>query len=174
MVRTYKAMEAAIFPFLTALLTEIESAGIDVSGLQMDHICYRVKDMDSYLSIKQLLSAHAELLIEHKINGRLIASYRLFESIVYEKYALNVLELPAPKERSPYASGFEHVEFVVNEPLESFLKKYSTIDWDLTGMNKSVNRDARIRFDSGRSVKFHEQSLLEVIMEEKERFKGSK
>ena len=61
-----------------------------------------------------------------------------------------------------YKKGWEHVEFVIDENLDDFLIKNSHLDFDKKGFSKKLNRDLRRKYDGG-SVKFHEQSLEEVI-----------
>ncbi len=168
MINSFEELIAASFPFVNTLLKDLQTAEIDVSGLEMDHICFRVEHTHQYDALKSILSKHSVLLVEQNINDRLIASYRLFEPIVIEDFSIEVLELPAPKKGSPYAMGYEHVEFVTGHLLEDFLLKYPNLKWDLSGINKKTNRDIRLRFDSGFSVKFHEQSLEKVIQVELE------
>ena len=167
MISDYNELIEASQPFLDTLFECLESTGLNVDDLQMDHICYRVEQLEEYLKVKALINAHAMLLTESKINGRSIACFKLDEPILFRSYKLPVLELPSPKLASPYKSGYEHVEFVVNCSLEDFIESYPNIDWDLSGMKKSINRDIRIRFDRDFSVKFHEQSLEAVIKIEK-------
>jgi predicted metalloenzyme YecM len=87
--------------------------------------------------------------------------------INYKNRNIQILELPAPKLQSFYKEGFEHVEFVVTYPLETFLSKYKNVDFDLSGYGKRINRDIRLRMGSN-SVKFHEQALVKIIEKERE------
>jgi predicted metalloenzyme YecM len=72
------------------------------------------------------------------------------------------LELPSPKKGSEYSEGFEHVEFVIDEPFEAFIKRYPKTLFDKKGQFKKVNADLRIQFENC-SVKFHHHSLEYVI-----------
>lgn len=168
MINSFEELMAASLPFVNKLLDDLKNTGIDVSGLEMDHICFRVEHTEQYDALKSFLVRHSVLLVEHEINGRFIASYRLLEPIIIGAFSIEVLELPAPKKGSPYPMGYEHVEFVTDRSLENFLSKYPNLKWDLSGMNKQTNRDIRLRFDSGFSVKFHEQSLEKVVQAELE------
>ena len=167
MINSFEELIAGSFPFVNTLLEDLKNVDIDVSGLEMDHICFRVEHPEQYDALKSILANQSVLLVEHDINGRLIASYRLFEPIIIGAFSIEVFELPA-KKGSPYALGYEHVEFVTDVSLEDFLLKYPNLKWDLSGINKKTNRDIRLRFDSGFSVKFHEQSLEKVIQAELE------
>ncbi len=167
MISDYNELIEASHPFLDTLFECLASSGLELDDLQMDHICYRVEQLEEYVKVKDLINAHGMLLTESNINGRSIACFKLDDPILFRSYELSVLELPSPKLTRPYKSGYEHVEFVVNCSLEEFIESYPNINWDLSGMKKSINRDVRIRFDGDFSVKFHEQSLEAVIKIEK-------
>jgi predicted metalloenzyme YecM len=163
----FESLLSKAYEFLEQLFDQLDKLEIDVSKLELDHICFRVASMDEYLSYKDLFSEHGELLIEHAVNGRLIASFKLERAIHFGAVDIKVIELPAPKENSFYATGFEHAEFVVKDNLDDFIANYSQLKWDFSGMNKELNRDARLKFNHGIAVKFHEKSLFDVIQIEK-------
>ncbi len=81
--------------------------------------------------------------------------------------------MPSPKKNTSYSSGFEHVEFVSDIELDLFIKKYSWIDFDIGGMNKSLNPEIRVSLKNGLSVKFHPMSLDKVIEIEKRQMNKS-
>ena len=148
--------------FLQNISDQLEAKKINVTDYELDHICYRVSSLDRYHELKKTLNEFGDLLIESKINGRAISTFRLNNSIGFKGREIWCLELPAPKSGSNYQEGFEHVEFVISEPLEDFLLRFPNIDFDLKGLSKKVNSDVRIKFGD-LSVKFHRQSLEYVI-----------
>ena len=148
--------------FLDRLLNLLSKAGIDVSKLYMDHICYRVEGEADYHSLQTQLLNHGLLISDKIIGGRPISVIKFDESYCYNERKIDLLELPSPKNGRPYPQGYEHVEFVVETDLNAFIESYPTIDFDLKGMNKKINRDVRIQFE-GCSAKFHEHSLKYVI-----------
>ncbi|KAJ2998358.1 hypothetical protein HDV02_004573 [Globomyces sp. JEL0801] len=138
----------------------------------MDHVCYRVETEKQYKEIYNELLKNAILLGEDIIGGRMIANFKLLEPIHVEKYNrwIQVIELPMPKAKSFYATGFEHAELVIHESmtLEEFALLHPTIPWDKSGLAKSLNADLRVRLrdsDDGRqlNVKFHKLPLERVI-----------
>lgn len=148
--------------FLRKLFASLEGSSVDVSGFELDHLCYRVETLDRYVELKKQLDAEGTLLAESVIGGRPIACYRLHVTFQFDGRSIDVLELPAPKPGSPYPEGFEHAEFVVHEDLLAFTKRHPKLDRDLGDPAKSINADVRLRFD-GFSVKFHRRSLAGVI-----------
>jgi len=148
--------------FLDSLFDQLNSNGVDVSALYMDHICFRVEDMDDYHSLQAQLLKHGHLLSDKMIGDRPISVIQLDQSYKYGERKIDIIELPSPKNGSPYPKGYEHVEFVINTDLSDFISTYSTIGFDLKGMSKAINPDVRIQL-LGSSVKFHEHSLKYVI-----------
>ena len=61
----------------------------------------------------------------------------------------------------------EHVEFVINESLENFIKRYSNLEFDISNINDPINPDVKISFPEGLTVKFHRESLDKIIEKEK-------
>ena len=148
--------------FLRKLCAALAKAGIDVTSLELDHLCYRVESTKRFDELRKDLDATSTLLGESIIGGRPIATYRLRDPFLFEGRKIDVVELPAPKPGSPYPEGFEHAEFVVEEDLLAFTEKYPDLPWDLSGSTKPHNAEVRLHFD-GASVKFHRQPLAEVI-----------
>lgn len=149
-------------PFLDRLFKALETDGVDVQHYELDHICYRVATEARYSGLKEELASLGNLLGENQIGGRPIASFRLQEPIHYQEREIYVLELPAPKVGSHYPEGYEHVEFVINQPLEHFVADHPNLVFKTKGLHKAVNPDVQLQYD-GFGVKFHRQSLEYVI-----------
>ena len=100
--------------FIKNLLEKLKEADLKiVENLLLDHICYRVESANQYKQLHSHFSKIAELLVEDSINGRLISTFKLLDPIVFNDRRVYLIELPMPKNGSPYALGFEHAEFVV-------------------------------------------------------------
>ncbi|WP_273447539.1 VOC family protein [Neolewinella agarilytica] len=159
-------------PFLEKLLNHLEPTPGFLDQLFLDHLCYRVETVDSYVRLRDGLTTENELLVEGLIGGRRISTFKMKTPFLFRGREIPLLELPEPKDGSFYAEGWEHVEFVTDRPLTDFA------NWlvaelgivpkaiDRSGMNKARNADLRLRLPDGLSVKFHEQSLEAVIREE--------
>jgi predicted metalloenzyme YecM len=107
--------------FIASVLERVENLEINVSGFQIDHICYRAASQQEYTSRKHELEEMGTLLIESIVGGRFISAFKLYEPIVcLDGSMIDVVELPSPKEGSTYPSGLEHCEFVVPS-LEEFV-----------------------------------------------------
>ncbi len=148
--------------FLDELFNHIEADSIDVSRYFMDHICYRVATIREYEEMRVKMSEIATLLTEKEIGGRPISTYRLHEKLRYGDREISCVEVPSPKEGSPYPTGWEHAEFVIDEPFDTFLARYPDLEWDTRALVKPINADVSRKYE-GMSVKFHLQSLEYVV-----------
>ncbi|HEX2616701.1 MAG TPA: VOC family protein [Flavobacteriales bacterium] len=155
-------MQQAVALFLDRLFAALDADGLDVSAFELDHVCYRVADQQSYEVVCAQLAAKGELLSATLIAGRPISTFQLHAPLVYRERRIGVIEVPAPKPGSPYPEGFEHAEFVVPEDLRTFIARHPSLAWDLSDLDKPINGDVRLRYD-GFSVKFHRQALAYVI-----------
>ena len=149
-------------PFLDQIFHHLQEDQLDVSSYELDHLCYRVESIERYTELKEVCHKLGSLLSETLINGRPIATFKLQEPILYQGRAIKLLELPSPKPGSPYAEGFEHVEFVIDEDLDSFIARYPQLTFDTKGMKKAINPDVRLAYGP-LSVKFHRHNLEYVI-----------
>jgi uncharacterized protein len=154
-------------PFLTRLLETLANDGLVTDGWPLDHLCYRVETTACYAAMKELLSKNGRCLGEHTIGGRPIATFKLHTPFTFQGRCIDVVELPAPKNGSPYPEGWEHAEFVVDVEPKAFAARYPMLKWDLSGADKQRNADVRLSYD-GFSVKFHRRALEEVIAGEEE------
>lgn len=149
--------------FLENVLSEVKKAGFDFGDFaQLDHICYRTDSIERYEVKKKEFSSIGTLLTETQISGRPIATFRLFQPIYYGSWRIDALELPAPKADNQYPEGLEHVEFVLFDDFETFLKKYNTHKFDLKSMHRGINPEIALNLGTY-SVKFHLLSLPTVV-----------
>lgn len=124
----------------------------------MDHVCYRVETEQRYQELLSMFAKQAVLLSETEVSGRMIATYELVDYLEAGGWIVPYLELPAPKEGSPYQEGLEHVELVVIGGLDRFVERHSELPFSTKGMDKLLNPEAGLKA-AGVSVKFHEQPL---------------
>ncbi len=149
-------------PFLDCIFQYLSLKKVDVTNYELDHICYRVETEERYQYLKNKLIGLGELLTESQIGGRAIASIKLTKPILYKNRNIWVIELPAPKKGSFYKEGFEHVEFVIDVPFDTFLKAHPHLDFITKDLKKSVNQGVTLK-ETDFSVKFHHHTLEYVI-----------
>ena len=153
-------------PFLEKVFSRINEQNIDLKSWTIDHICYRTSSIKNYEESKVYFSTIGELLIESDINGRPIASFKLYSPINFRHYSIPVVEVPAPKRGKETPEGFEHIEFVIDEDFDQIIKQYPQCNFDTKGLSKELNPELEIEFKDC-AIKLHHQSLEQVIDIEK-------
>ncbi|MFA6238421.1 MAG: VOC family protein [Bacteriovorax sp.] len=152
--------------FLEDLFLRLEDIGLEVDKYELDHLCYRVETVDEYKIKRDELMPFGELLVESMVNGRLISTFKLHEPIIYKNRKIYLLELPSPKARHSYKRGLEHVEFVTKLPLQKIVERYPQYSFEVFGIHKKINADITLKLGDY-CIRFHNQSLEDVIKEEK-------
>jgi len=165
--------------FIDTLVSQVTDAGIDVKGLELDHICVRVINNAAYRAMcAALVPALGQTVHECIIGGRMISTIKLHSPIEHAGYTVTCIEVPAPKLGRPYSAGLEHGEFVIGGAsklsescseqalLIEFMEKYPAIQFDTRALQKDINADVGLSFNvAGEKVsaKFHIHPLYEVV-----------
>lgn len=76
---------------------------------------------------------------------------------------IRVIELPAPKEGSEYPEGWEHAEFVIDEPFARFMARYKKHVFDIKSLTRKLNPELGYSLPDGLRIKFHRLPLERVI-----------
>lgn len=152
--------------FLDSFFEQIALIGLDVSDLVLDHVAYQASSSEDYEKVKAEFSTMGEKAGERMIGGRRVAVFRLHTPIVYKKHAISALELIEPKEGQVYDSAFQHAEFVVNKPFETYIEQYQNIDWDTSSMNRDEFAHLKLNFPNGLTLKFLKMPILDIIAAE--------
>ena len=153
--------------FLSQILQEVTDAGFELTDfVQMDHMCYRVPSLEQYEVKKHELAKVAKLLGEAQVNDRPIAIFRLQKPVYKDYWRIDIIELPAPKPGVTTEEGLEHVEFVLFDDKDDFLKKYSDKQFDMKSADRGINPEIAFRLPSY-TVKFHLLNLPTVVYIEK-------
>ena len=147
--------------FLGKLFEQVSNE-VKLNRIEIDHLCYRIKNNESYFKYKEELKEFGELIASEIISGREISIFKLIKPFEYKDIKVYLLELPSVKEGSPYEDGFEHFEMVIDESFKDFMDDNSQLEFITKDINKPINADIQIKLTKGK-VKFHHQSLEEVI-----------
>lgn len=159
-------MHTIIGDFETKIATinhALEECGINPKELsQLDHLAYRVGTVEQYDEMKQSLASIALLLDETVVAGRPIAVFELYEYIQSGGWTIPYIELPAPKDGSPYKEGLEHAEFVVVGSLDKFQKRHQELPFITKALDRILNPELGLKTDTA-AIKFHEQPIGAVV-----------
>jgi len=193
--------------FVSSIIMNLNSQyGMDVTNYQADHVCYRTATVYEYKRLVEALQADINnicLLVESEIGGRSIATFKLAMPIEISNPCIttgdggggdsssstrriDVIEIPSPKDGSPYISGLEHVEFVIGNnrllhnnnyspvndnhhqsTLKAWMESFPSVSWNIKALKKYCNPDVSMTLNlpGGKvvSVKFHLLPLEDVI-----------
>lgn len=158
------------YKFLDKIFSILNERKINIENWKIDHLCYRTTDLENYEKIKNDFSLLGDFLIESEVNGRNIATYKLKSPVIYKGYKIPLVEVPAPKGGRSEVEGFEHIEVVIDISFDQLMKKHPEIDFDTKALSKELNPELVIKFDDC-AIKFHHQSLDEIIKIEKAQHK---
>lgn len=148
--------------FLDLVFRNLEDQKIDIKNWEIDHLCYRTSSWENYLQKKIDFAELGLCLIESEVNGRPITTYKLHHPIIYKKWIIDLVEVPAPKLNKITKEGFEHIEVVIDESFDTLMQKNPDILFNTKGMNKELNPELEIEFENC-ALKFHHKSLEHII-----------
>ena len=154
-------------PFLDSFFDQIQKAGLDITGLPLDHIAYQASTVEDYEQHLPEFSKQGELVSEEIIGGRRVAVVKLDEPLIYHDYSISALELIEPKEGQKCDSAFQHAEFVMSKPFEEYMSQYPNINWDTSSMYRDEFSHLKLNFDNGLTLKFLQRPILELFEEKK-------
>lgn len=151
--------------FLEKIFKNLNQAGINVTGLEIDHVAYRATSNETYAAKLADLQKVGKLLDITMIQNRPIAIIKLTEPIKYQGFKIPYFELMAPKEGDKYDEGLEHAEIVV-ENLGKFKEKYPNLEFEFK--ERKINPELVLKFPNDANIKFHLKNIEEVIKLQKQ------
>jgi len=149
--------------FLEELLENINKLGVDVSDLDMDHIAYQASSNEDYDRLTKDFEKIGKKVSEEIVNGRRVGIYQLNEPVHFKQYSPYAIELIAPKTEQNCKSALEHVEFVLKDSFDSFLKRYPNLPWDTIAINQPMFPMIRLKLTDTTQVKFHLKTVLDIV-----------
>lgn len=150
--------------FFKDLLSRLLQAEINIEGKPISHICYRV-NMANYETVRDQLKRLSSAIAEHGVGGRAVAEFLLKEHLdLGNGYSTGMLEFLPHKEGRDYREGLENVGVLIGNQLPEFEKQNRD---KFTGY-KDRGADLQIpyvTFELGKTVKFYDRSLEQIVIE---------
>jgi predicted metalloenzyme YecM len=152
--------------FASDLMARLAAVSIDIKGLPLSHITYRVATLGEYAEMRDELKGFCREFVETQFNGRAISILLLkTDLILAEGCLVSTIELPAPRSVHVYPVGLEHIGIIIGKTLPQFKIQHQNV---LTGEKDhgALCRPAFITFNNGKTVKFYDHSLKEIMLSE--------
>ncbi len=149
--------------FFLDINSRLENIPINIEGMQLSHLNYRTTTNEEYENLRDKLKTFCKEFVETQFNGRAISILVLRRPLILSNdYSVEVIELPAPRLEHMYPSGLEHLGILIGETLPEFKERYARI---LTGEKdrRPYCFPAYITFENGKTAKFYERTLKEVV-----------
>ena len=99
--------------FSDALQRFTARLGLEIAGLDADHISLRCHQNTTAERWRRGLEQCGTLLSENMINGRPICLFKLAEPVCVAHWRFHIVELPWPGEKRYPHEGWEHIEIVL-------------------------------------------------------------
>src|SRR4030042_3687092 len=153
--------------FLDTLISRINALGVDVSKLNLDHIGYQSSSDKEYDRLIPEFCKLGCMVNESLVGGRRVSIFKFPKPLSYKNNNIEAIELIAPKKDQVCNSMLDHAEFVIQESFEDFMKKHPNINWDVGTVNQPKFPLLKINLGDGWVVKFHYETVLEIVTNEK-------
>jgi uncharacterized protein len=158
--------------FLDKVFAYTRELGLDVSGLELDHIALRYKNSADVDRLASELKHVSTVISDAVVNGRIIYIFKLHKPLEYKDYQIPCIELPYPMDNHKYPEdGWEHVEFVIETDEANFEQvfnqRFPGQTYELHTPNvegeQLSNSSVVLKKYTGLSVKFHPNSIEKVV-----------
>ena len=150
--------------FFSDLLSRLKNSGINITGMSMSHLLYRVTTIPEYLQLRDKLITFCSRFVETQFNGRAVSILILKEPLeLTDGFTVPMIELPAPRPSHMYPSGLESIGVILGEELNEFNVKHHKI---LSGIKEHGEhcQPSFITFDNNKTAKFYYISLEETVI----------
>jgi len=146
--------------FISSLISQVP---FDVSNLQLDHFAHQASSAEDYENLKKECLGIGNLVSENIVGGRRVGIFKFQETLQSNGYEILGFELVEPKEGQVCESELDHIEFVIPMPFEEYLKLYEDADWNLSAKDREEFPKISLKFEDGKSVKFHTKDIFSEI-----------
>ena len=105
--------------FLDRLFHNLNAVGIDLTGLEIDHIAYRATTIEEADGLKVEWQTFSTLVNSAQVNGREVSIFACDDApVTYGSWSISTLELLYPRPERSYG-GWDHIEVVIGSYSDS-------------------------------------------------------
>lgn len=150
--------------FFSNLLHHLKKLGIDVRGMPMTHLLYRVETLAEFETLLKQLKPFCSEFADTQFNGRAVPILILEKPLILEDgFTVSMIELPAPRALHMYPTGLESIGLFVGNKLAQFKQQYKNV---LTGVKEHgpYCQPAFVTFENDKTVKFYDYTLKDIVL----------
>ncbi|EGV07632.1 YecM protein [Haemophilus pittmaniae HK 85] len=126
------------FSFLTPLaefeekvLQLAQTMGVNLADYQIDHLALRANSTEKAKNWLTALTKYGRILSDNIVNGRPIYIVQLDKPLQFAAQAVDIIELPFPKDKQYPQETWEHIEivmpFLANESTEQWINRINNL-----------------------------------------------
>lgn len=118
---------SSFLDFQNKILELAQVMQVDLTKYHIDHLALRVNTEQSARNWLERLVKCGIILSDNIVNGRAIYLIKLDEPLMFAGQAVDIIELPFPKNKSYSVESWEHIEIVIpfekNESIEEWFQR---------------------------------------------------
>lgn len=109
-----------LFPvFMADMVERLTPLGLTIDQYPLDHVCFRVFTLPEFEAYRDHLTSLSVLYTTKFFHDRYFHTFVLKNPLTYNSIATPYLEFSQPGGSDAYSTGFQHLEWHTNTPLQS-------------------------------------------------------
>jgi len=158
--------------FFSQQMEGLRAIGFDLDILPVSHLAFRTQTYDEYLDKREALEAYATGNVENVWRARPISKILLKTPLRLDgSHRVPMIELIPPVHLIDCPMGLEHVGLVIGETFDVFCALHKD-KFTLSQDQGPYCNPHLVVFESGYTVKFYRDSLMDVVIKEGRKFDG--
>src|SRR5690606_34749597 len=125
-------------------------------------IGYQADSSEDYENLIET-TENIEQLSENIVGGRRVGIFKTNFPLNYQDQVFSVIEIIEPKKDQQVNSAWEHVEFLIDKPLEELVSDYPHVNWEISAINREEFPMLILDLGDGIRVKFPRLGVLDEL-----------
>ena len=117
--------------FEEKVLQLAQTMGVNMADYQIDHLALRANSTGKAKNWLTALTKYGRILSDNIVNGRPIYIVQLDKPLQFAAQAVDIIELPFPKDKQYPQETWEHIEivmpFLANESTEQWINRINNL-----------------------------------------------
>ena len=149
--------------FIDKVFKLLADNGLNPDSFKIDHLGYQAESAADYDQLVKKSSTFAKQVDENIVGARRVVLFELISPLEYNGQTFSLIEIFEPRSGQNVKSAWEHVEFLVEPPLEEFIAQTPQIEWDTSALNRDEFPMLIFSLGDGLRAKFPRRGVLEEV-----------